>query len=242
MSKRPRPQSSSSDSDERVGRAVEEDLSSSDDNSILDKKPAKKKVPVIRPRVRLPISRRSEIIDKRKRGIDDHEYSCVQNPKTKTWIVRKRNFPLDQTIRHETPIPLTKEPVKEVEAPKEVPKKDDLELSYANSQAGSDKLTKQLDELSAKFDRLSEKYEAKKKAKSKVAKLAKKVAKQVKPATPIKVPKPKEEYSYYSDDEPAPVPQARPLSGRPPTPVPPMPSRLPVGVYRRAGPISIGQF
>jgi hypothetical protein len=233
MSKRPRPQSSSSDSDERVGRAVEEDLSSSDDNSILDKK---KKTPA-KPRVRLPISRRSEIIDKRKRGIDDPEFSCTQNPKTKTWIVRKRKFPLDQTIRHDEPI-APKEPVKEVEPPKEAPKeKKDLELSWANMQATtSDALTKQLTELSEKFDKLSEKYEEKKKAKSRVARLVKKLQK----PKPKPVAKPKEEeYEYYSDDEPVPVPQARRLSV---PQQPPVLRRLPVGVYQRPAPISISQF
>jgi hypothetical protein len=101
-----RPPSSSSDSDERIGRKVEEELSSDDDvtNKAQKKSTAK-------PRNRLAISRRTEIIQNKMRGIDDPEFCCTQNLKTKSWIVRKRKFPLDQTARHDEPLPLKTEPV-----------------------------------------------------------------------------------------------------------------------------------
>jgi hypothetical protein len=178
------------------------------------------------------------------RGIDDPEFCCTQNLKTKSWIVRKRKFPLDQTVRHEQPLPLKSEPIvveeKKEEPPKE-PKKEDLELSWANMAASkNDGLTKQLAELSSKFDQLAEKYEEKKKAKAIKAK-----PKKEPPVKPNKL----EEYEYYSDDEPPyPLPpQGRPATAPRQTP-PPMqqqrqlPQRLPMGKYIRSGPISISQF
>jgi hypothetical protein len=239
MSKRRAP-SSDSDSDERIGRKVEEELSSDDDD--IEDKP-KKKAPV-RKRIRLPLSRRTEIIQNKQRGYDDPEYCCTQNPKTKTWIVRKRKFPLDQTHRHDEPLSLKEEaPVEEeVKEPVKEEKKDDLQLSWANMQASkNDGLTKQLTELSAKFDLLAEKYEKKKKAKAMKAK-------------PKEAPKPKfvatpdnDEYEYYSEDEPPPPPpetRGRPatVSKQIPRQVPPPPQKLPVGIYRRASPFSISQF
>jgi hypothetical protein len=147
---------------------------------------------------------------------------------------------LDQTIRHSEPIVSAKkveieeEPVVEEEPAPPPKKKDDLELTWANTQARNDKLTDMLAELSAKFDKLDEKRE---KAKAKyLAKMKAKAEKQ------------KEyEYEYYSDDEPPLNPvrklpaslQARPQTAPPPQPVM---RKLPVGVYRRAGPLSINQF
>jgi hypothetical protein len=236
MSRHRRPPSSSSDSDERIGRKVEEELSSSSEDDVRNK-PQKKKA-TIKPRNRLPISRRTEIIQNKMRGIDDPEFCCTQNPKNKSWTVRRRKFPLDQTIRHEAPIEVKKEVVvEEKKEPVKEEKKEDLELSWANMQAShNDGLAKQLAELSSKFDKISEKYEEKKKAKAKP-----------KPPKPKPKPQPKEtEYEYYSDDEPAPPPP-RPATAPRQTP-PPMaqqrqlPQRLPVGVYRRAGPLSINQF
>jgi hypothetical protein len=197
MAKRTKQQSSSDDS-ERIGKQVEYDLSSDDDDSIKNKvvkKPVKAPVKPRKPRERLPISRRTEIIQNKQRGIDDPEYCCTQNPKTKSWTVRKRKFPLDQTIRHSEPIiPAKKvekeeEPVVEEEPAPPPKKKDDLELTWSNTQARNDKLTDMLAELSAKFDKLDEKRE-----KAKAKRLAKAKA---------KAQKQKEaEYSYYSDDEP----------------------------------------
>jgi hypothetical protein len=123
-----------------------------------------------------------------------------------------------------------KEPFKEAE------KKEDLQLSWANMQASAnDTLTKQLVELSAKFDKIAGKYEEKKKAKA--IKQKKKKSK----------PKKKEE---YSDDEPpypppkATAPKQIPVQRQAPPQQTqkPAPQRLPMGVYRRAGPLSISQF
>jgi hypothetical protein len=239
MSKRV-PVKQSSDSDSDIGRKVEEELSSDDD--IKDK--PKKQAPA-RKRVRLPLSRRTEIIQNKQRGYDDPEYCCTQNPKTKTWIVRKRKFPLDQTHRHDEPLPLKKEVVveEEVKEPVKEEKKDDLQLSWANMQASkNDGLTKQLSELSAKFDKLAEKYEKKK------------IAKAMK-AQPKEAPKPKfvpapehEEYEYYTDEEEEKPPETRgrPATAPRQTPGPaaqiPIPQRVFAGQYRRAAPISIAQF
>jgi hypothetical protein len=233
------PSPSSSDSDERIGRKVEEELSSSSEDDVRNKPKKTKK-----PRNRLPVSRRTEIIQNKQRGIDDPEFCCTQNPKTKTWIVRKRKFPLDQTIRHQEPISIVKkevveekkEPVKEVV---KEPVKEDLQLSWANMQASAnDTLTKQLIELSGKFDKLAGKYEEKKKAKA---------IKQKKPKPKKEVkPKKEEEYEYYSDEPPPrpPKPVARPATA-PRVAVPARQGpiqRLPMGKYRRAGPLSISQF
>jgi hypothetical protein len=176
------------------------------------------------------------------RGIDDPEFCCTQNLKTKSWVVRKRKFPLDQTIRHEQPLPFKAEvvaPVPEVkEEPPKEPKKDDLELSWANMPASkSDGLAKQLAELSSKFDQMAEKYEEKKKAK----------ALKAKPKREIE-PEPEKEYEYYSDDEPPyppPPPPQRPTTAPRQPPVLQqnnLPRRLPFSKYVRAGPISISQF
>jgi hypothetical protein len=235
MAKRTKQQSSSDDS-ERVGRKVEYDLSSDTEDDTIKNKPVKKTMQLPkspRKRDRLALSRRTEIIQNKQRGIDDPEYCCTQNPKTKSWTVRKRKFPLDQTIRHSEPIvPAKKAEIEEAPVVEEEPappkKKDDLELTWSNTQARNDKLTDMLAELSAKFDALAEKRE-RAKDKARIAK-AKKLAK-------LQAKKEKEyEYSYYSDDEPpAPAP-AEPQ--RPPAPT----RKLPVGVYRRAGPLSISQF
>jgi outer membrane murein-binding lipoprotein Lpp len=235
---RPRPQSTSSDDDERIGRKVEDELTSSDSDT--DKKTITNTKPkaVKKPRDRLPISRRTEIIQNKQRGIDDPEYCCTQNPKTKSWTVRKRKFPLDQTLRHDTPLqlvpPKKEEPV--VEAPVvEEKKKDDLELTWANTQARNDKLADLITELSAKFDKLDEKRE-KAKERARLAKL------KAKKEAPKPIAKKEEEYSYYSDDEP-PARPAVPAQRRPITaPQAPVMRKLPVGVYRRAGPLSISQF
>jgi hypothetical protein len=154
--------------------------------------------------------------------------------------VRKRKFPLDQTIRHDAPIPVVKNAEPVIEEKKETvkeEKKDDLQMTWANMQASvNDGLAKQLTEPSAKFDTLAGKYEEKKKAKA---------------VKPKKKPKPKkvEEYEYYSDDEPPKqvvpkqIPQQKPHRQAPPQQAPKsVPPRLPVGVYRRQGPLSINQF
>jgi hypothetical protein len=196
----------------------------------------KKKV-AQRKRDRLPISRRTEIIQNKMRGIDDPEFCCTQNLKTKSWVVRKRKFPLDQTIRRDTPI--TKAEVK-IEAPVEVPveekKKDDLQLEWANMKASkNDGLAKQLAELSSKFDQMAEKYEEKKKSK----------ALKAKPKEEPKV----EEAEYYTDEEDPPYPPPRveppprPMTAPRQTP-PPMQQQIfaPVGKYYRNGPIDLNQF
>jgi hypothetical protein len=145
---------------------------------------------------------------------------------------------VDQTIRHEDPIaqsplvpkqaPKEEDPVVEEEPAPPPKKKNDLELTWANTQARNDKLTDMLAELSAKFDKLADKRE-----KAKTRARAKKAAE--------KEPEPVKEYEYYSDDEPLPVEPVIPVR---PTPVPQQAPvrKLPVGVYRRAGPISINQF
>jgi hypothetical protein len=168
------------------------------------------------------------------RGIDDPEFCCTQNVKNKSWTVRRRKFPLDQTQRHDAPItPAPKPEVAPVpekpEAPADV-KKDNLELSWANMQASAnDGLSKQLAELSAKFEKISEKYEEAKKEKAK--------PKKPKPKVKLPPPPPQEEYEYYTDEEELiPPPPVRSST------VPQIPRQVPVGVYRRAGPISISQF
>jgi hypothetical protein len=104
-----------------------------------------------------------EVIAQKVKGIDDPEFSCVQNAKSKSWIVRRRKFPLDQTPRLEaqsgTPTPPS-HLVPTSEQPRQAPQQTDSNVAYLNQQpAANDDLRNYLKMLGDKFDHMADKYE-----------------------------------------------------------------------------------
>jgi hypothetical protein len=156
--------------DERIGQEAEDELSSSSSDSSSDDEPRRKPRSKGKKTVnaRIPSSRRLDIIAKKMSGIEDPEFNCIQNVRTKSWVVRRRKFPLDQTPR------VTKQsgtlPPAQVEAPVQpqtqvpVHPPNDIAVSWLNQQASvNDSFKRDLEQLAQNYARLADKYEEKKK-------------------------------------------------------------------------------
>jgi hypothetical protein len=234
MSKKRLPEPDSSD-DERLGQEAENELTSSSSDEELhkavrkanDKPKPKTEKPK---RNRIPQSKRVEVIQKAIEGKLDPEYSAKKNGKS--WIVRRRDFPLDQTPKLDDAIPSTVNHAPPKPTPDEEPPKrrdDDLHLSYVNQQASiNSKLSKDLESLSQKYDQLAEKYERHKRKKDDIRKyeaelraLMEDEEQKEKLRTEIK-----RKYSEPPRSQPQP-----PQSTAPP--------KMPVGKYARGRPLSI---
>jgi hypothetical protein len=101
-------------------------------------------------------------------GIEDPEFNCVQNAHTKSWVVRRRKFPIDQTPRVNKqsgtlpPAPVETPSQPQVQVPVHPP--NDIAVSWLNQQATvNDSLKRDLEQLSQNYARLADKYEEKKK-------------------------------------------------------------------------------
>jgi hypothetical protein len=184
------------------------------------------------------VSRRNEIIQNKMRGIDDPEFSAVQNLSTQTWTVRKRKFPLDQSPKYrEDPILVT-QPAHPAPAPAPAPPpKDDLHLSWINMQSQvNDSLKKELGHLAKKYDKLSSKYEEKKTAK----KPPKELEEDLEEDEPPEYSEPKRPLVQRKRDPPPPSYAPPPPAYTPPPPPPQR--RLRPGQYARARNLSIVDF
>jgi hypothetical protein len=95
-------------------------------------------------RVKLSQSRRLEIITNKRNGIEDPEYSAVQNPDTGAWRVSKRKQFLSPTAKVESTSPPGQ----------------DIHLTWMNMQASvNESLGNELERLSHKYEKLSHKYQ-----------------------------------------------------------------------------------
>jgi hypothetical protein len=101
-------------------------------------------------RVKLSQSRRLEIIANKRNGIDDPEYSAIQNPATGSWRVCKRKEFLSPTSKIEA----------------SSPPNQDIHLTWMNMQASvNESIGNELERLSKKYDKISAKYQEKKEKK-----------------------------------------------------------------------------
>jgi hypothetical protein len=157
--------------DEKIGRQVDDELSS-DSSSSSEPKPKRKAVK--KPPTRIPAGKRTDIIAKKMQGIEDPEFTCTQNPGKKTWSVKRRRFPLDQTPQVNAqvgslPSPLA--PVTPVAPVAHPAPSADMNVTWLNNQTVvNDSLKRTLEELSGKYEKLASKYEEKKKKVKKVKK------------------------------------------------------------------------
>jgi uncharacterized protein YdcH (DUF465 family) len=231
--------------DERIGAEVEAELSSDSYYSDEPKPPKKKqkKQPPPSTRSRIPSSRRLEVISKKIQGVEDPEFSCVQNASKKSWVVRRRKFPLDQTPKIEAqsgtvPPP---QPVQQPEPPHQAPQQTNSNVSWLNQQpAGNDDLRRDLKMLADKFDRMADKYEEQKKKIKKA-----KAKKQPSPSQqqeedeidPAELAELKSRYKAYLKEQeeearrPPPAPQQPPAKPVRPQPARYTPSRGRVSIF-----------
>jgi hypothetical protein len=236
MSKRGRKPEPDSSDDERIGKELELEMTSSSSSEELRKlakeatkktakKPAEEKPK--KPRNRIPQGRRMEVIQRAIEGKQDPEYSASK--KGTSWVVRRRELPLDQTARLEAPIAPPKKPVEKVE--EEPPKKqDELHLSYVNQQASiNSKLSKDLEALSEKYDYLAEKYERHKRKKDDVRKYEAELKQLMTDEAKKEELRQEIRKTYHEPPRGQPEPPPRPQT----------PSKLPAGKYARAKPLSI---
>jgi hypothetical protein len=177
--------------DERIGQQVEDELSSSssssDSSSEEVREPKRTKMTqqtVPQGRARIAASQRLEIIAKKMQGIEDPQFKCIQNTRTKSWVVRKRKFPLDQTPKvdaHSGKVPNS--PLVPVVPETPSHSSNEVPVSWLNMQATvNDSLQKTIEKLSANYDKLSEKYVEGKKRPKKETKTEKPAHK---PKTPV---------------------------------------------------------
>jgi hypothetical protein len=217
--------------------------SSSDDYDESDNepppKPAKKEAAPPK-KIRIPVSQRNEVIQQKIRGIDHPDFSCVHNPSTQTWTVRRRKMPLDQSPKYrDDPIPPPVHQPAPAPTPTPPPPKEDVNLTWINMQSHvNDSLKKELGSLAEKYDKLASKYEEKKKAK----KLPKKVV-----DDPIEDDYPHE----YREPQRRPVPPKQPPTQQRYAPPPPQqryappqpqPPKLKPGQYARGRALSIVDY
>jgi hypothetical protein len=100
-------------------------------------------------RVKLSQSRRLEIITNKRNGIEDPEYSAVQNPATGAWRVAKRKTMISPTAK--------------VEATAGPPGHDML-VTWMNMQQNENQgLKEEIRKLGKKYEKIASKYEEKKK-------------------------------------------------------------------------------
>jgi hypothetical protein len=223
----------SSDSDSEVGRRMDSSYSDSDSDT-RDRRSRPKKAPKKKPEkapqekkpkapvTRIPTARRMEIIQKKQRGIDDPEYSCVQNANG-SWRVSRRKFPLDQTPKIEQTSPPS----------------SDVHVTWMNMQQSvNDSLKGELAQLREKYEKISSKYEEGKKDKKAPGKkkAPKKAAKAPgKKKAPPKREKASDSYSYYSESDNSDTPPPPPPPPQPRySPPPQAPPRRQVGRYQRS--------
>jgi hypothetical protein len=102
-------------------------------------------------RVKLSSSRRLEIINNKRNGIEDPEYSAVQNPDTGAWRVSKRKTLVSPSAK--------------VEATAGPPNHDIL-VTWMNMQQNENQgLKEEIRRLGKKYEKIATKYEEKKKPK-----------------------------------------------------------------------------
>jgi hypothetical protein len=99
-------------------------------------------------RVKLSQSKRLEVIANKRNGIEDPEYSAVQNPTTGSWRVSKRKTLLAPTTK--------------VEATSAPPGHDILVTWMNMQQNQNEELKDELKRLGRKYEKIASKYEEKK--------------------------------------------------------------------------------